>query len=531
MKKLKFIIFAILVVFFIFPVNSLQAEELKTYDKLTLVDEDYQNDSLLRVYKDKDGNVVFHSIFIQSELSDTIKASEDQVLTAKKLLLAFYMKFDLTNKMNELLHKSFPKSNPRTDLEVKTIEISPDYLDRLEETESISLAYAKDQKAKFEQLSEAEQEAQKGYTFYYYDYGEEYLGTTEEYIKRLDVEIKESTDQSITISWTANNTNVPGGILYMYVSLDSKWSECFPVGAVSPCRIKVDGEQQFTLDNLEPSTTHKIRIGGGVFSEDSTASKSVEATTEPKSKNEKEKSKGDDVSLKNHITVDPNITKNTATLPMNVIDLLANEGLLTVNLEKMSNKENSTIQFSQEEMDELLQRKATIQLNHSEVELSVPSNVLQNSKVTKINLDKLEAVNGALSAVFDFSITQGNEVVSQFDQPITLRFPVDQELVKDTNNLAIYFLNEETNEWEKIGGTYKDGNVTATVNHFSTYTVFEESVEETTSNEGSTINDSGVTGKKLPNTASNAMNFLMLGLLFSLLAIALVVYQKKRGRA
>ncbi|WP_243388159.1 leucine-rich repeat domain-containing protein [Bacillus kexueae] len=180
---------------------------------------------------------------------------------------------------------------------------------------------------------------------------------------------------------------------------------------------------------------------------------------------------------------------------------------------------------SSEQLKELKEKNGTIVIYSKGIELKVPANIFENTSVdVEISIEKLEDIKEALSPVYDFTIYQGKQKISQFSQPVTLVFDVDTERVNNPDNVKVYYWNEDKKVWEVIGGTYKDGKVTAETDHFSIYTVFESTQSELTS---TTIEPSHVEGA-LPNTATSNYNWLLVGVLLMVTGAVLFFLQRRK---
>ena len=80
-----------------------------------------------------------------------------------------------------------------------------------------------------------------------------------------------------------------------------------------------------------------------------------------------------------------------------------------------------------------------------------------------------------LSSLYDFnvSIEKGGkeEKVATFAKPITIAATIGK--VKDARKVAAYYLNDNTNKWEYVGGKVQGQQFTFKVSHFSKYAVIE----------------------------------------------------------
>lgn len=163
-------------------------------------------------------------------------------------------------------------------------------------------------------------------------------------------------------------------------------------------------------------------------------------------------------------------------------------------------------------------------------------------------------VTNSFSNAYKFTIRQGKETISEFEEPIVLTFNVNAEGANNVANLQVFYLNETTGKWENIGGKYnaEAGTVTAQTNHFSTFAVFEaeaidsdhivvidneSSEQEENSGDDPVIEnddnvstdvaiDKDVTSLLLPKTATNTYNIMFFG--FALLLAGVSVFAMRR---
>ncbi|MEK5269308.1 5'-nucleotidase C-terminal domain-containing protein [Aeribacillus sp. FSL K6-8394] len=168
---------------------------------------------------------------------------------------------------------------------------------------------------------------------------------------------------------------------------------------------------------------------------------------------------------------------------------------------------------------------------NEDVEMQIPSAILPNGGAF-IELNRLKDIENAVSAVYDFTIfDQYENIIHQFDHPVTLLFKVDANKVKNVDNLNVYYFNENKHQWEFVQkGKYKDGKVSAETDHFSKFTVFETDPSFGT-NQDNTVNQTSAEGSsqinKLPNTATSSFNLIALGAILLILGGVLVSIQKR----
>ncbi|MDV2583035.1 YncE family protein [Alkalibacillus haloalkaliphilus] len=141
-------------------------------------------------------------------------------------------------------------------------------------------------------------------------------------------------------------------------------------------------------------------------------------------------------------------------------------------------REEARLLFSARQITTLVERNNEVTLHKQTTNITIPASNFHNFEDTLVTMSKLEPFEEAVSDVYDFTIGQGDDFISEFVEPVTLSFQVDVDKLNDPDNAKIHYLNDETDEWELIGGTYEDGYVTGETDHFSTFAVFEVSAEE-----------------------------------------------------
>ncbi|MFC4386715.1 pectate lyase [Gracilibacillus marinus] len=94
------------------------------------------------------------------------------------------------------------------------------------------------------------------------------------------------------------------------------------------------------------------------------------------------------------------------------------------------------------------------------------------------------------------------------------------------NNVAIYYYNESTKEWELIGGELDSEVITTVVDHFSTYGVFAKEENNTDGNVSDSESNQTDKDKVLPDTATNISNIIIGGLLLCLIGVGMYLYRR-----
>jgi LPXTG-motif cell wall-anchored protein len=244
-----------------------------------------------------------------------------------------------------------------------------------------------------------------------------------------------------------------------------------------------------------------------------------------------------------------------ATVSDDPINQLDEKGTLVVDLTKDLDGV-TTVQFTAGQLETLINRQAKIKIIKNDVELHVHAAnfakgenlVISMERVAKgeILLDHLAA-----GAVYDFTIKQGDKVISNFDHEIQLAFPVSG--VDHPEELKVFYWNPNKKDWELIGGTFENGQITAKTKHFSTYGVFRPSdlakvdpstgvqlpdtatnIKDTPStgvqlpDTATNIKDTPSTGVQLPDTATNMYNWLFAGIILLILGGTVLFRQRIR---
>ncbi|WP_156288421.1 YncE family protein [Oceanobacillus salinisoli] len=201
-----------------------------------------------------------------------------------------------------------------------------------------------------------------------------------------------------------------------------------------------------------------------------------------------------------------------------------------------SEEPTSEVLFTTHQIMVLKRTNSSISIEKDTTSVILPSSIFdENAQETRITLKKEDAVTEAISDVYDFTITQGTNILSQFSEPVLLSFKVDTSKIDNPENVKIYYFNEEDKIWELIGGIYNDGVVKAETNHFSKYAVFEkdqttlvdedsqknENVEEK-GNENIDIEDNSEKG----NSSSSVFIWIIVGV-FVIIGL-IIFYIRKR---
>lgn len=223
---------------------------------------------------------------------------------------------------------------------------------------------------------------------------------------------------------------------------------------------------------------------------------------------------------------------NEGVVTDSMIESVTTDGVLPV--------QQTTFTLSTEHVSALQAKNALIQVEATDVTVIIHSkdltgestiNVSETTSFTPVYSDQ------AISPIYTFTVTSENGKVTKFDYPVTLSFKVDEADV--TEDLAIYYFNEEVQTWEKIGGSYSDGYVTATVDHFSTFAVFSDKTFTSDDNkltdeasntpidsEDTNKDSDDKTGETLPDTSTEVFNLLLIGSFLIIMSIGYMIYKR-----
>ncbi|MFC4386567.1 InlB B-repeat-containing protein [Gracilibacillus marinus] len=251
------------------------------------------------------------------------------------------------------------------------------------------------------------------------------------------------------------------------------------------------------------------------------------------------------------------------------IEVLDQNGVLVTNLTDKS----ENVSLKEEQLEQLRRKHAIIQSKKKDAALSIPASNFKDEGPLHILMTLFEdpqqqqvekAKERAVGSIYKFMIKQGDKVISTFEDPIEITFPIDttvenpEELPEE---LKVYYFNEETKKWELIGGELIGRSIVARTNHFSVFGVFhpddilvlngeqqveeeqpteevkdpeeepkqpvEEPINEQPTKEPNEQEETPVKQEEptkqqeLPNTATNMYNWILIGILLLLAGITI----------
>ncbi|MGR6836656.1 S-layer homology domain-containing protein [Syntrophomonas erecta] len=119
-------------------------------------------------------------------------------------------------------------------------------------------------------------------------------------------------------------------------------------------------------------------------------------------------------------------------------------------------------------------KDSTISLG-SEASVEIPAYALQESQAVEVNIKglavypDLPAGFKLASGVYEFSV--GDNSNYSFAKSVTIKLSFDPDVIDPKEPPAIYYYDEATEQWVKIGGTISDGNISVQVDHFAKFAV------------------------------------------------------------
>ncbi|MFA9559012.1 pullulanase [Evansella sp. AB-rgal1] len=225
------------------------------------------------------------------------------------------------------------------------------------------------------------------------------------------------------------------------------------------------------------------------------------------------------------VNATPIVDGNKVTVPSEVVNEVAKNGVLQITLSKPEEEVQLTLRS--EQINHLREVGGTIRITRDDLVINIPASIFDGNEEVIFTIKKLADMEKAISSVYSFHLQQGGKTISEFTDGIELSFEVDQKRMKNPNNAKVFYWNEKENMWELIGGSFKGGVVTATVYHFSTYAVFELSEGELNENDEE-VTSVVETGNVLPDTATSIYNWLFAGIALLLSGISVYILQRRR---
>ncbi|MFA9560424.1 cadherin-like beta sandwich domain-containing protein, partial [Evansella sp. AB-rgal1] len=224
----------------------------------------------------------------------------------------------------------------------------------------------------------------------------------------------------------------------------------------------------------------------------------------------------------------------------NDIKQLGDSGTIVIELSS-DMADVTQVALTQAQMIKLISLNAKVNIIKDDLEMTIPMVNFSGEALT-IQFQALDENSSSLSHFdkfastgYSFFIQNGEEYIRVFDEEIELSFHIDYEEDENLDELQVYYFNTETEEWELVGGTYKNNFIHASTNHFSTFVVFHpsdiENQNEDTNQESQDEVEStnGIEeGTSLPETASMTYNIFVFGLLLLILGAVMMFMNRKK---
>ncbi|WP_058306261.1 glycosyl hydrolase 53 family protein [Gracilibacillus massiliensis] len=222
------------------------------------------------------------------------------------------------------------------------------------------------------------------------------------------------------------------------------------------------------------------------------------------------------------------------------------------------NDEQKTIEIGIEEKISV-EAGSIITIEGSRSKITLPNDLPTGTTLIVKEVDlTYEGLNRAGDLFdFEFDYPIGNEPNGEF----TLVLEYDSSNYS-ADEINIYYLNEKTGEWEHRGGEAEKGTIRLQVPHFSIYGVFAEETDDANNEENPPVDNQDETNEedqqvenqdqtneedpqvdnnqetnqknnqenekdKLPDTATNLFNWILLGAILIIIGVS-VIYIKKR---
>ena len=144
------------------------------------------------------------------------------------------------------------------------------------------------------------------------------------------------------------------------------------------------------------------------------------------------------------------------------------------------------VNFSEKALSDIKNSDKTVKVKFENVVFSLNSRILEalnikgELKIASQNADSEiiksnEIVKGnGVSNIFDLNIFNDHERLSKINTEIPITLTYNDSLVNNNEKVAVFYFNDETNEWKYVGGKISiDGEITFKARHFSKYAVRE----------------------------------------------------------
>jgi hypothetical protein len=117
----------------------------------------------------------------------------------------------------------------------------------------------------------------------------------------------------------------------------------------------------------------------------------------------------------------------------------------------------------------------------SEAAVEIPAGALSGTSKVKVSIQRVAnppvppAGLAAASGIYEF--TAGNKGSYNFSKPVTIILAFDPAKIPQGASTGIYYFDEKTEQWVRVGGTINGSAVAAAVYHFTKFAVFTQKAE------------------------------------------------------
>ncbi|SDZ54641.1 2',3'-cyclic-nucleotide 2'-phosphodiesterase / 3'-nucleotidase / 5'-nucleotidase [Evansella caseinilytica] len=183
------------------------------------------------------------------------------------------------------------------------------------------------------------------------------------------------------------------------------------------------------------------------------------------------------------IIAQPVLENNKVILPNTDIARTMKGSTLVIDVSSAVFANTTEIFFTAEQIATLRENNVTLRIIVGEALLTIPASIFGEGEVTftfvkvpdeELDEQAVEKLGKLVSSIYDFTITQAGEMISDFGQEfIELSFAVNTALVEKTEHLSFRYFDESDGQWQEIPGMYQDGWMHGFTSYFSMFAVFE----------------------------------------------------------
>jgi LPXTG-motif cell wall-anchored protein len=174
-----------------------------------------------------------------------------------------------------------------------------------------------------------------------------------------------------------------------------------------------------------------------------------------------------------------------------------------------------------------------IKTNLANLQVIMPTgNLPTDQSFTIIVLKDTLKHEGAISDVFDLFIQKADgSLVTNFSTPVTLKFIIDPQRVKNWDDVKVAYIGDDGKIIEYITPkaiNKETGEITVEVSHFSKYAVVETASTGAANKNIATGTNQYSGNNQLPKTATNTYNILLFGMLLLTAGGLSIIFRKEK---